>query len=1037
MFTRKGNNMATEQIRKILIVEDSPEDRELICGYLNQDSKYNYILWQEALGEKGLAQVTKIQPDCVLLDFELPDMDGLEFLSGLAENSIYDLPVIMLTGYGDERLAVQAIKSGALDYLSKYRLSSETLLGAIDNAIRKANLQRELLEQREQLEKSEALLRLALEAGRMGVWEWDILTDKVRLDGSITAIYGTDTGNSGSNYADFIKLLHPDHLQLASELASGTYKPGEKHTTTLRYSWPDDSIHWVENKFEYFFATNDQPVRAIGVVTDITERIQVEEELARRKQQFETLAENSPDIITRFNRQLQHVYINNAIQRLTGLSPATFIGKTNHDLDMPLAQCDLWDEKLRSVFETGHETSLEFSLEYPTGLQHYHSRLVPEFKPDGSVEYVLSSARDITEQKQADDERSQLLSREQAMRHIAEQAARRTTQLQTVTAALSEALTPGQVAEVIVERGLVALNAFAGSVFLLNALGTELELLRSTGYPEELLQRMEHFDVQISRPVSHAARTGELVVIESLTERQQRYPGIVNLTEIWKAGSLVAIPLILDGRRLGAIGLNFYEFRQFNQEDRELMLTLALLCAQALERARLFEAEQYSRREAEASQKRLVFLAEASVALGASLEYKTIIGNLGRLTVPTMADWCVVITRGEDNQPDLLEVTHSDPAKELLLQQIMLQRYSTLPQVGLKVLESGQSLLLSEISAEFLEETFPNLEHRELLRSVGAASVYNAPLIVRGKTIGMVGFNSATPGYYTEADVPLMEELARRIAVSLDNASLYQRVQRAVHTQEELNQLKDLFISIATHELRNPLTAAKGFTQLLQRNLKREISPPSQGGLTPVPSKNLEYLAIVDYQLERMDGLINQLIDFSRVQNKKLELRYNRGANLLGLVQRIVEQQERIYPDRPIDFQTSDEVITADFDEARLEQVLTNLINNAIKYSPPQTPVIVGVEKRYSLLTPDHQPSIPAPLEAVMWVRDEGYGISPEDQARIFERFYRVSAGEGLVEGLGLGLYISQEIVAQHDGRMWLESVPGKGSTFYCSIPLN
>ncbi len=723
--------MAAEQIRKILIVEDSPEDRELICGYLNLDSKYNYILWQEALGEKGLAQVTKIQPDCVLLDFELPDMDGLEFLNGLAENSINDLPVIMLTGYGDERLAVQAIKSGALDYLSKYRLSSETLLGAIESAIRKADLQRELLVQRERLEKSEALLRLALEAGRMGVWEWDIITDKVRWEGSITAVYGTDNGNLGSNYDDFIKLLHPDHRQLASELASGTYKPGEKYTTTLHCIWPDDSIHWVENKFEYFFATNDQPVRAIGVITDITERIQVEEE------------------------------------------------------------------------------------------------------------------------------RNQLL-----------------------------------------------------------------------------------------------------------------------------------------------VG------------------------------------EQYSRREAEASQKRLAFLAEASVALGASLEYKTIIGNLGRLTVPTMADWCVVVTLGEDNQPELLEVAHSDPAKELLLQQ-MLQRYSSPPEIGLKVMESGQSFLLSEISAEFLEETFPDLQHRELLRSLGAASVYNAPLIVRGKTIGMIGFNSATPGYYTQADVPLMEELARRIAVSLDNASLYQRVQRAVHTQEELNQLKDLFISIATHELRNPLTAAKGFTQLLQRNFNREILPTSQGGHLPVPSKNLEYLAIVDYQLERMDGLINQLIDFSRVQNKKLELRYNRGADLLGLVQRIVEQQERINPDRPINFQISDEVINADFDEARLEQVLTNLINNAIKYSPAETSVIVGVEKRCLLLAPDHQPATPAPLEAVIWVRDEGYGISPEDQARIFERFYRVSAGEGLVEGLGLGLYISQEIVAQHDGRMWLESVPGKGSTFYFSIPLN
>ncbi len=1024
--------MTVEQPRKILIVEDSPKEREVLQSYLKQDSSNAYIFWEEALGEKGLAQLKNLQLDCVLLDYKLSDMNGLEFLNILTEISDNTLPVILLSENGDEQLAVQALKSGASDYLSKNKLNSQTLLWAVDNAIKKAELQRQLDERQQELEKSEASLRLALEAGRMGIWEWDIRTGKIRWDGNMAAVYGISTEEFGGTHADFIKLLYPKEQQVMPEVTSAKFKPGEKYTVAFRSIWPDGSIHWIEDRFEFFYDEDGQPVRGTGVATDITERKLAEEELARRKQQFETLAENSPDIIARVNRQLKHVYINSGIERVTGISPETFIGKTNRDLGMPDELCELWDENLLSVFETRRETTMEFTFDSSTGRQFYQSRLVPEFGPDGEVEYVLSTARNITQLKQTEEERTQLLLREQDLRQKAEQAVMRTNQLQTVTAALAQALTPGQVAEVIVAQGVAALGAFAGSIVILTPSGTELEVLRATGYPEELVQSWQRFPLDTPTPISDIVRNGELIVIESLEENIQHYPLTVQvLAGKVEAGSLAAIPLVVDGRRLGGLGLNFKDFRLFSQQDREFMLTLGQQCAQALERTRLYEAEKQAREKAEIAQKRLAFLANASVSLGASLDYQEIISTLARLIIPALADWCVLILTEKDNQPELLRVAHANPAKEQLLEE-MLQRYPNPPAVSLKVIETGQPFLLSQVSEEHLENIFPNKEHREIVRSLGAGSVLSTSLIVRGKVIGMIGITSATPGYYTEADVPLLQELARRIAASLDNAVLYQQVQQAVQTQEELNQLKDLFISVATHELRNPLAAAKGYVQLLQRRFSRQIENPSvsQEELIASLGKNVEVLGTTVYQLDRMEGLLKQLVDFSRVQNKKLELSYNREANVVSLAQRVVEQQQRSFPDHFLSVETSQEAIIADFDEARLEQVLTNLVNNAIKYSPAQTNVIVGVEKRPLEPTSDA-------VEAVVWVRDEGYGISPEDQARIFERFYRSRSGAtGKVEGLGLGLYISQEIVAQHGGRMWLESVPGKGSTFYFSIPL-
>ncbi|MBV9259639.1 MAG: PAS domain-containing protein, partial [Ktedonobacteraceae bacterium] len=241
---------------------------------------------------------------------------------------------------------------------------------------------------------------------------------------------------------------------------------------------------------------------------------------------------------------------------------------------------------------------------------------------------------------------------------------------------------------------------------------------------------------------------------------------------------------------------------------------------------------------------------------------------------------------------------------------------------------------------------------------------------------------------------------------------------------ERLEHLRDDFLSLATHELRTPLTSIQGNTQMLQRTLKRHVASLSQEqareyhldqGLTQIDS--------VLRQLKSMNSLIAEMFDVARLRGEGFELHLQENVDLVALVRSIVEQQGM--QSHRISVQSSEETIPVTLDKDRIEQVLNNLLSNAVKYSPSGTSIAVTVEQRQDA------------DEVIVAIRDEGDGIQEEDQAHIFERFYRVRTEEnGHVDGLGLGLYIAYGIVKQHDGRMWLESQPGKGSTFFFALPL-
>ncbi len=249
---------------------------------------------------------------------------------------------------------------------------------------------------------------------------------------------------------------------------------------------------------------------------------------------------------------------------------------------------------------------------------------------------------------------------------------------------------------------------------------------------------------------------------------------------------------------------------------------------------------------------------------------------------------------------------------------------------------------------------------------------------------------------------PLRDEegaIIGAVAVASDTTKLFQ-----------LERQKEEFLSIASHELKTPLTTIKAMTQMTRRALEREQRPIAAN------------LARVERAIVRMEKLVNDLVDSSRIEVGKLALRMEL-CDLRDICQQVIGDFS-MTTDRPLNFVSLAETLELEADCDRIGQVIANLISNALKYSPEDCPITVKVERDGA--------------EVVVSVHDDGAGIPPEEQGQIFERFYRAPHTEihsGSEVGLGLGLHICREIVVRHHGRIWVKSAAGEGTTFFVALP--
>ena len=400
------------------------------------------------------------------------------------------------------------------------------------------------------------------------------------------------------------------------------------------------------------------------------------------------------------------------------------------------------------------------------------------------------------------------------------------------------------------------------------------------------------------------------------------------------------------------------------------------------------------------------FLAEASKVLSSSLDYQTTLNAVARLAVPTIADWCGVDIVNLDGSVEQVAVVHKDPkkvkwAKELRKRQPVDMNAEGGLQTALK---TGKAQIYPHITEEMIRASTKTKKEYTLIKSLGLTSVMIVPLFTQGTPIGAISFiTTDNKRHYTKTDLSMAEELAARASLAIENARLYKGSQDAI-------SLRDDFISVASHELKTPVTSVKIFTQVLQHH-SQQIGD----------AKAVNHLQKMNRQLDKLTELIYNLLNISKIQAGRMEYKLQL-FDFDKMIKEVAEvhQHTASHHKLMVKGHTGQMVYG---DEDRLGQVLSNLVSNAIKYSPSADRVEIKLSKKQNNI--------------IVAVRDFGIGMAKEHLTKIFERFYRVyDTTDKTFPGLGIGLYISSEIIKRHNGRLWVESHAGKGSTFYFSLPV-
>jgi PAS domain S-box-containing protein len=692
--------------------------------------------------------------------------------------------------------------------------------------------------------------------------------------------------------------------------------------------------------------------------------------------------------------------------------------------------------------------------------------------------------------------------------HAAGDAYDRARRLQRVTEALARAITPQQVLDAILTEGLRAAEARAGAIGVLSEDAQTIELLALRGYRAPLLERWRRFPLDEDVPMSRVIRTGEPLFIASREERNELFPHLADSGG--ESHALAVVPLAIESRVIGAMALSFGKDMRFEPERREMKVTLARQAAQALERARLYEAEQSLRR-------RMSFLAESSELLASSLEYDQTLSRLAQLAVPGLADWCAIDMVGENGEIERLAVAHQDPAKVRWAYELQ-ERYPPKPDDphGVpQVLRTGEPEFLPELTEEILEEAIGDEELRKIVDELGLRSSMCVPLKARGRTFGaltLIAAESHPP--YTDTDFQLAVELARRAGTAVENALLYEDAEKGANAaralayvadgvvlldeegivrywnpaaeaitglcgadalgrrvdevlpewealtshltlvrpgeaaarpvtvplvldgrelwvsvsgvdfgegtvyalqdvtdEHALEKTRSDFVATASHELRTPLAAVYGAVRTLRRD-----------DLKLSEDDSAAFLEMIETEAARLAHIVDQILVAGQLDAEAVELD-TAPCDPAEIAAGVIESASLHLPDGISLRLSADSSESIVCDENKLRQVLANLVDNAIKYSPGGGEVEVRLAAQNA--------------SCVIEVVDHGLGIPSGERERIFEKFYRLDPQQTKgVGGSGLGLYICRELVERMNGRLSVESQPGEGSRFTLTLPV-
>lgn len=347
--------------------------------------------------------------------------------------------------------------------------------------------------------------------------------------------------------------------------------------------------------------------------------------------------------------------------------------------------------------------------------------------------------------------------------------------------------------------------------------------------------------------------------------------------------------------------------------------------------------------------------------------------------------------------------------------------------IGTKASSEISLVFLTDTGAEIAQRTIPagagltgkaiasgelvfyeqGLKERELDEDIFEGrrkprSIVVAPMKFGEEVLGAICVQSYKSDVYAASQFRLLQTIAAQTAIAVRNAQLYK-------SEEQANRDRDEFVSVVTHEIRNPLTSIRGYSELAQDAIRKHDEKAA-----------LDSVDVIREESNKILRLTEDLLEISKMEAGKFSMKIE-NVDLASIVERVAEKYERT-SDHAIERHIPQDLPIIDGDATRLSQVVENLVSNAVKYSPDGKPIDISLDSRRT--------------EVILRIRDSGIGIPEDKQPLIFERFFRVQEGSTQFKGTGLGLFITREIVRMHYGSIHVESQVGAGTTFIVELPI-
>ncbi|HVF90010.1 MAG TPA: PAS domain S-box protein, partial [Blastocatellia bacterium] len=801
--------------------------------------------------------------------------------------------------------------------------------------------------------------------------------------------------------------LHPDDSERCLDLYLSSFEAREPFTTEYRLRRFDGQYRWFLSRGVPRYTIEGEFAGYIGSCVDIHDRKRAEEEKTRlvaeienHRRRMDNLVATVPGVVWEAWGEPDHAsqridFVSDHVEKMLGYSVEEWLSSPNFWLTIVHPEDKAGAAARATALFSGKADGVnQFRWITKDGrVLWIESRSIVLYDEDGKPAGMRGVSMDITERKRA----------EESLRFLAEASG-------VLTSSPDYDLTLQNLA-----RLTIPLLADYCVIYIIEEDGKVYRAAAAHGDPEKekLLAELNRYPLDINKDgvVASMYRQDKAMIIpdvdDLLLSSIAEDPDHLRMIRALKSSSAMVVPLIARERTLGCIALVMSESgRQCDPADLALAEDLARRAAIAVDNARLYRDNREARQ-------RLSFLARASEILVASLDYETTLEGTVRLAIPDFADWCIIDALEEDGRISRVAVAAADPAKRetlLELQRLFPPNWDS-PHPSVQALRSGEPLLIPDMSEDRVDAGTVNAEHAELVRKISPRSALCVPLIAHGKPLGVICFALSESGrVYTEKDLSLAKDIARRAAVAVDNARLYrdaqdairareealklgdellEREQRARAEAEEANQAKDEFLATVSHELRTPLNAILGWSHMLRGNTFDGV----------VAERALE---TIERNAKAQAQIIEDILDVSRIVTGRLRLDV-RPIDLSGVIESAVNSIRPAAEAKGIRITSvfDPKVGPVSGDPSRLQQIVWNLLSNAVKFTSRGGRVQARLERINS--------------HVGIIVADTGQGISAEFLPYVFDRFRQADSSTTRRHGgLGLGLAIVRHLVEMH-----------------------